>query len=700
MKWPRLVLPLVLPAILVGAYIALQSAPPPTAPPPSGAPPKEAATASRYAPPAAVPLADDVRKLIVARGDKLSHALEELRRLGVPEAILVDIEVYRKAAAWAMRHNEFYDKEAGDRTLAVLDRGLLRASHQARGETPWLFQAGETVVRGYRSRIDGSIQPYAITLPADYGKVKGKTYRMDVVLHGRDRALTEVSFLYRHRGDRPAPADKPEAQAKGQGPDWVQIDIFGRGNNAYRWAGEADVFEVVDNFLAVERNLGRGQLLDPARVVLRGFSMGGAGTWHIGLHRPDRFCVLGPGAGFTATHGYIKGLPDKLPSYQEACLTIYDAVDYAENAADVPVVAYGGDQDPQLQAARNIEARLKPAGIPMTLLVAPGVGHAMPPEWRKKAEAEYAKYTAKGRPEYPSRVHFETYTLKYPGCDWVEILGLDHHYRRALVDARRVEDALTVQTTNVRALHLGLWPGATRQAVAVTIDGQKLEAQPYLPDPASVSLHLYLEKRDGRWAAALPQRLVTGRLRVPQKIQGLQGPIDDAFTAPFLCVRGRGPAWHEATGQYADASLERFRKEWSQYFRGELPVKDDGDVTPQDIASHHLILFGDPSSNSLIEQVLPGLPLKWTKEKISWDGQDYAAAEHVPVLIYPSPLATGNYVVLNSGHTFHAADLADTNALLYPRLGDHAILKLTGKDPLAVEVIKAGLFDDFWRLPK
>jgi hypothetical protein len=40
-----------------------------------------------------------------------------------------------------------------------------------------------------------------------------------------------------------------------------------------------------------------------------------------------------------------------------------------------------------------------------------------------------------------------------------------------------------------------------------------------------------------------------------------------------------------------------------------------------------------------------------------------------------------------------------TNALLYPRLGDHALLKLdrAKKDPLAVEVVRSGLFDDFWR---
>src|SRR5262249_54958321 len=150
----------------------------------------------------------------------------------------------------------------------------------------------------------------------------------------------------------------------------------------------------------------------------------------------------------------------------------------------------------------------------------------------------------------------------------------------------------------------------------------------------------------------LPERLATERLRQPQKTHGLTGPIDDAFTTSFLCVRGTGDAWHEATAEHARANLERFRGEWKRYFRGGLPVKDDKDVTPADLANSNLILFGDPASNSLIAQALPGLPLRWTKERITLDGKDYAAAEHVPVLISPSPFGTDRYVVLNSGHTF------------------------------------------------
>jgi predicted esterase len=647
--------------------------------------------ALQYEPPAAKAPDAATLRAIEKRTDELAQALDNLRRHSVHDPYLADVEIFYKAARWIVRHGEFYRKEYPQWTLEVLDRGLLRASQAGRGESPWLQQAGRPVVRAYRSHVDGSVQPYAVTYPADYGKDPKKRWRFDVVLHGRDTSLTEVSFLHRHD-----PGNLPATDH-----DFVQVDIYGRGNNAYRWAGETDVIEAVENFITVERALGRGTLLDPGRTVLRGFSMGGAGTWHLGLHRPDEWSVIGPGAGFTTTHGYVKGLPDKLPPYQEACLRIYDAVDYAANAADVPVVAYAGADDPQLQAARNIEAKLKERNIPMALLVAPGLGHQFPPQWQKKAEAEYARHLVKERSEHPRHVHFVTYTLRYPKCYWVEILALGRHYEKALVDAERSgDDALKVQTENVRALHLGLWEGATRETVTVDIDGQQVKARPYQALVNPRQLHLYLERRDGRWTDVLPEWLMTERLRVRQKVEGLQGPIDDAFAGPFLCVRGTRPPWHDATERYAEGDLQRFQNEWSKYLRGELPVKDDVDVTPHDIATSHLILFGDPASNTLIEQVLPGLPLKWTKEQITWGGKGYAAKEQVPVLIYPSPLAANRYVVLNSGHTFHAADFRGTNALLYPRLGDHALLRLAGnkKDPLGVEVITAGIFDDHWRM--
>ena len=648
------------------------------------------ASAQPYGPPPVVPPDEMALKTIKQRTEKLAKEIARLRTQGVRDYLLDDVEVYLKAATWIVTHGEFYQKNAADQTLAALDRGLLRASQVSRGDWPWLGQTGRAVVRGYRSAVDGSIQPYAVTLPADYGSDAKKKYRFDVVLHGRNDGMTEVSFLQSHSGDKAAP----------KGLDHVILDIYGRGNNAYRWAGEADVNEAIEHFIAVENGFGRGALIDPTRFVLRGFSMGGAGTWHLGLHRPDRWSVLGPGAGFTTTRGYVT-LDDKLRPEAEACLHIYDAVDYAENAFDVPIVAYAGEKDKQLAAARNVEEKLKPLGINMKLLVAPGLAHQYPPEWEEKAEAEYAKFLAKGKPGYPRKIHFVTYTLKYASCYWLDILSLDEHYKRAVVDAEQVDDNYQVTTQNVRTLQLTMGPGATRNLLTVTIDGQRIRTRPYGGTARNPDLHIYLEKTGDRWAALLPERLLTDRMAHAAKSAGNSGADRRRLHDVVPLRSGHARSLEQRHRGLRPRNLQRFRNEWSRYFRGELPIKEDEEVTPDDIATKNLILFGDPASNSLIEQVYTGLPLQWTKEKIVWQGKEYAAGQHVPVLIYPNPLNKDTYVVLNSGHTFRGEDFLKSNAMLYPRLGDFAILKLNGakKDPLGAEIVVGGLFNEFWRLP-
>jgi hypothetical protein len=642
--------------------------------------------AQDYSPPPANLPSTDALKEIARKSTRLEQRIAALRKQSpaVPDHLLADAEVYLRAVESIVKHNEFFHKDSTDWTLEALDRGLWRARFLSGEEMPWLDAPGKTVVHGYRSQVDNSVQPFAVSYPAEFGKDPKRRWRLDVVLHGRDTSLTEVKFLHANNGDKPVAKDQ----------DFVQITIFGRGNNAYRWAGETDVFEAIGAYLGLEQLAGRRQLSDLNRVVLRGFSMGGAGTWHIGLHTPDKWCCIGPGAGFTTTHGYVAKLQSPLPPYQEACLRIYDAVDYALNAFDVPVVAYSGANDPQKKAADNIEAILKKADVSMDHLIAPGLAHQFPPEWFRKANELYSKYAEQGRARYPEMVSLVTYTMKYPKCDWITLLGLEKHYEKASVLAAHTVAGYNVKTRNVSALRITL-EDLVRQAQDITIDDQKLVGSPHAADDGNLAI--FLQRRGGKWINVLPQRLATQQAQHPRKVKDLQGPIDDAFAGSFLCVRGTGKPWHETTRKAATARLQRFDKEWSKFWRGQLPVKDDTEVTAEDIANRHLVLFGDPASNSLIAQVLDGLPLEWTREEIRFAGHFVPANEHLPVLIYPNPLNAQRYVVLNSGHTFPTSAYTGTNALLFPRLGDYALLRIAD-DLDESEVVTAGLFDDSWRI--
>lgn len=610
--------------------------------------------------------------LIKHRTIKLEEALKALPSK-TPEYMRSDVEIYHKAAEWIVRHGEWLHNDSGKWTLAILDQGLQRAADAAKGKAPWREPAGKTVSFAYRSKVDGSVQPYAVTYPLDYGKDPKKKWRLDVVLHGRDGTICEVKFLYQHNG---------KVAAKDQ--DYVQLEVYGRGNNAYRWAGETDVFEAMTTFIEIEQTLGR-DLIDTSKQILRGFSMGGAGTWHIGLHYPKLWRAIGPGAGFTTTHGYIKNLPDPLPSYQEACLRIYDAVDYAENAFNLPIVAYSGEKDAQKAAADNIEKRLKDLKInTMTHLIGPGLEHQFPLEHQQRVHAEFTKILEQNRVTYPSEVKFTTYTLKHPYADWIMLRGLEKHYTKAQIHAVHSAGKITITTSNITAIRVRLPNRGATAYSEIEIDGNKLQASPFG----------FYSRTMGKWARPeLPPEALA-------KSPDVMGPIDDAFTRDFLCVRGTGTPWNEIANTAADAQLQRFEKEWDKWMRGKLPIKTDKAVTEDDIKLKHLILFGDPSSNSLIAKTLPKLPITWNREQLIVGGQKYETAKHLPMLIYPNPLNPKKYIVLNSGHTFHEADFKGTNALLYPRLGDYAVVRPlpTRQDPAAFEVMKAGIFDDSWRI--
>jgi hypothetical protein len=179
----------------------------------------------------------------------------------------------------------------------------------------------------------------------------------------------------------------------------------------------------------------------------------------------------------------------------------------------------------------------------------------------------------------------------------------------------------------------------------------------------------------------------------------LQGPIDDAFMDVFYVEKPAATAWNVEANAVAESRLKEFGHCWDKYFRAELPMKES---LSKAVYSGHWALFGDPGSNRGIAAIVDKLPLKWTSETLEVNGKTYDAKTHLPVMIYPNPLNPTYYVVLNSGHTFGEADLKGTNALLYPRLGDWAVLKLapTKDDPHHTEVVDAGIFDENWQFEK
>src|SRR5207237_6741082 len=121
-------------------------------------------------------------------------------------------------------------------------------------DRPWRRATG-LVVRGYRSMIDRSVQPYGLVIPENHDFAK--PCPLYVWLHGRGDKNTDLHFLY-ERATKVGQIAPPGA---------IVLHAFGRQCVGYKGAGEVDVREAVES-------VKREYSIDPNRMVLIGFSMG------------------------------------------------------------------------------------------------------------------------------------------------------------------------------------------------------------------------------------------------------------------------------------------------------------------------------------------------------------------------------------------------------------------------------------------
>jgi hypothetical protein len=298
--------------------------------------------------------------------------------------------------------------------------------------------------------------------------------------------------------------------------------------------------------------------------------------------------------------------------------------------------------------------------------------------------------------EWPKQVTLQTRTLDYPQQYWVRVEQLEEHWRDTRVDASVDGNTFTVTTKNVALLALHTRPLADPKGkVTINIDGQKVEHQ-----ARNAASSVVLKNENGRWKVAAGGEARANTLR---KAPDLQGPIDDAFTRPFVVVTPSKPSKNPRFQAWMEFELAHFRNRWRALMRGDFVEKKDSELTQEDRASKNLILWGDADSNSVIKELsdgpTPRLPFALQDGQWVIGQEKYDAATHVPVFIYPYAGGQKNDVVLNSGLTFREAH-DRTNSLQNPKLPDWAVVDIT-EPPSGTapgKVVNAGFFDEEWKL--
>jgi hypothetical protein len=624
----------------------------------------------RPVPPPGVPVPDAVKTELQQGVDALGAEITKLSTDVAKRAELPNVEVFHKAVAWALKYDEFLNAKQFDVARDFLLQGQARAKDLQGGKPAWNSATG-LVARGYRSTIDGSAQPYGLIVPPDFKAGEDKARPLHFWFHGRGETLTELDFLNQRQRDF--------GQFVPEGA--IVCHLYGRYCCANHFAGEMDLFEAL-------ADIRKHYKIDDNRIVVRGFSMGGAACWHFAMHFPGEWAAAAPGAGFAETEEFFSGTlygKDATPPpwFERHLWRWYDATICARNVAGFPVVAYSGEIDRQKQAADIMLRFALQEGHSFTHIIGPDVPHKYHPDSKPVIDKAIEVALVKGRDPVPKTVSYTTYSLLYPKRAWVELLGLEKSWERADIDAAIDKETLTVKTKNLSALRLspGLAAFPAKSAPKLVIDGTTI--------PFNDGL-VVLRKTGGKWQP--------GAEPTEGKRPGMCGPIDHAFMSSFLHVRPTGAALNPKIGAWAKSELEHATWSWRRVFRGDAPLKDDTAITDDDIKNNNLVLWGDPSSNAVLKKIVDKLPILWTKDGLEIRNYRLDPARYAPILIFPNPLNPQKYVVLNSGHTFREFALLN-NSDQTPKLPDWAVVDISvpadAKWPGLI--YDAGFFNESWK---
>jgi dienelactone hydrolase len=173
----------------------------------------------------------------------------------------------------------------------------------------------------------GRIQPYGVYVPSTYSP--GEATPLTWMLHS-------LSVMHNQYGA----LDPEQVRATCENRRSICATPLGRGPDGWYFdEAEAD-------FWAVWNRLAHAYTLDPERTVISGYSMGGYGSYKLGLTYPDLFAkampLAGPPTCGVRVHGDVRG---RSGSTTGRCATDGDTTLLVGNARNLPYVMADGGLD-------------------------------------------------------------------------------------------------------------------------------------------------------------------------------------------------------------------------------------------------------------------------------------------------------------------------------------------------------------------
>ncbi len=557
------------------------------------------------------------------------------------------------------------------------------------------------------SQIDGSCQYYAVLPPENFNPEMH--YALLMSCHGASVEAINQAKSYSKK-------------------DWAYVVApTNRRRFGFDWHdwGRLDFLEVLED---VKKNF----KIDTNRIYLTGHSMGGHGTWHIGLAHPDLFAAIAPSAGWTGFQLYFPWFlqkselfaqPDQI-KFRDMVLREDMAPLFLENALNIPIYILHGSADdnvPPIQARimahyltnlnydfvyNEIEGKKHWWDIDTT----PGVDCV-----DLKEMIEFLKN--KKRDPYPEKVAFKTNNIAQSNkAYWIRIDEIEDIYREAWVKAEVLpeneDEAIQtngyycanylIECNNVSRFTIILKKfRKSPDFVLFEVNGERIGIIKY-QNQEKISLY---KKRDRfKIGDFVPKSLY--------KEPDLYGPVKQAYFKPFILVYGTIGDSIDTENNLHQARLQAYN--WWIRANGYTEIVPDTEITEVHIRNYNLILFGNIKTNLLIKRVNKKLPINFTTDykmirnigvseiRIAVKNEVLRQKDLCMIQIYPNPLNPEKFVVLYSATTKEATKYLGLFNPLYSGSGlpDFIVWDKSASKYGRAGVVVTGFFGKEWQLDR
>ncbi len=539
-----------------------------------------------------------------------------------------------RQAAWLVAKAEFAfecakrigkgnPKQEEDALFLLEDtlRLLLKAIPQSRIGRPDMIEEKGARLRAYRSDVDQTFQTYSISVPSAYDPTV--RWPLVVSMHGHG--------WYAPFQGHPAPAYSGA----------FCLSPHGRGATDYKDLGELDVLQAISE---VEKDF----TIDPDRIYLTGSSMGGTGSFHLGVHYADRFAGIFPVVGnadnlaWTARWGWNRMFCGRNWELRNWLQEGHTARAFAGNLFNLPtyILAGAGDVVVPPEHSRNMTAELRQLGCPVEYREFPGVGHGGFPA--DAINSGLSWICSWPRNPFPRRISKRAALLKHGRSYWMRMEQFAEPLKFAEITAEiTAENRLAIKTGNLLSFSLQrpLVLFNPAKPLFLEIDGERVIMPLGDGDPEAWHTLRCDAIHGWDWESNLP---------VPELIKkpNFEGPLHEVLLSPFLLVVGTqsaDPAMNAAWLREA----KTFVQEWRRRNNASCLVVKDVDCTMKMISERNLILLGGPSDNRVSLFFADVLPLYEIFAPLRGKNLDLEAADIGYQLLYPAGnLAPGRLLVM------------------------------------------------------